>query len=73
MTCSTSSEQINDTEFKVACRVRVAYLKEQNHHFFTVFLNKFLEHIFNNILKLTKRNDKRFNNRGYSLFFSKVH
>ena len=37
---------------KVACRVRVAYLKEENHQFFTVFLNKFLKHVFNTILKL---------------------
>ena len=37
---------------KVACRVRVAYLKEWNHQFFTVFPNKFLKHVFNIILKL---------------------
>ena len=36
---------------KVACRVQVAYLKGYNHHFFTVFLNKFLKHVFNSILK----------------------
>ena len=36
---------------KVACRVRVAYLKEKNHHF-SVFLNKLLKHVFNIILKL---------------------
>ena len=39
-------------EIKVACRVRVAYLKEQNHQFFTVFLHKILKHVFNIILKL---------------------
>ena len=32
---------------KVACRVRVAYLMEQNHQFFAVFLNKFLNNVFN--------------------------
>ena len=37
---------------KVARRVRVAYLKEQNHNFFTVFLNKLLKHVFHIILKL---------------------
>ena len=38
------------TILKVACRVRVAYLKEENHHFSTVFLNKFLKHVFNLVL-----------------------
>ena len=37
---------------KVACRVRLAYLKEENHLFFTVFLNKFLKYVFKIILKL---------------------
>ena len=37
---------------KVACRVRVAYLKDQYHDFFTIFRNKFLKHVFNIILKL---------------------
>ena len=36
---------------KVTCRVRVAYLKEQSHQFFTVFLNKILKLVFNTILK----------------------
>ena len=30
----------------------VAHLKEQNHQFFTVSLNKFLKHVFNIVLKL---------------------
>ena len=41
---------------KVACRVRVAYLKESNHHFFTVFRNKFLKHVFDITLKLNTHN-----------------
>ena len=32
--------------------VRVTYLKEYNHHFFSIFLNKFLKHVFNIALKL---------------------
>ena len=44
--------KINETYLKVACRVRVAYLKEQNHYFFLVFLSRFLKHVFNSILKL---------------------
>ena len=47
--------------FKVARRVQVAYLKEQNQQFFTVFQNKFLKHVFNIILKLnnlTWKNNK---------------
>ena len=36
---------------KVACRVRIAYLKEQN-QFATAFINKFLKHVFNIIFKL---------------------
>ena len=32
--------------------VGVAYLKEKNHQFSTVFLNKFLKHVFNIIFKL---------------------
>ena len=33
----------------------LAYLKEQNDHFFTVFLNKFLKHVFISILKLNNQ------------------
>ena len=42
----------NRDHIKIACRVQVAYLKEQDHHFFTYFLNKFVRHVFNSILKL---------------------
>ena len=38
---------------KEASRVRVAYLKELNHQFFTITLNKFLKHVFNILLKLS--------------------
>ena len=41
-----------DSILKVACRVRVAYLKEYNQQFFTVVLNKYLKHVFNIVLKL---------------------
>ena len=51
--------------FKVACRVRVAYLKEQNYQFFTVFLNKFLKHVFNTILKSNNHTWKKIKNKFY--------
>ena len=46
---------LNLQVIKIACRVRVDYLKKQNHVFFTVFQNKFLKHDFNIILKLNNR------------------
>ena len=48
--------------FKVARRVQVAYLKEQNQQFFTVFQNKFLKHVFNIILKLNNHIWKKLQN-----------
>ena len=48
--------------FKVVCRVRVTYLKEWNQQFFTVFLNKFLKHVFNIILKLNNLTWKKLEN-----------
>ena len=40
-----ASKAASKKDIKVACRVRVAY------QFFTVFLNKFLKHVCNTILK----------------------
>ena len=48
--------------FKVACRVLEAYLKEQNQHFFTVFLNKFLKHVSNIMLKFNNHPWKKEEN-----------
>ena len=48
------------TLLKVTCRFRVAYLKEQNHHFFTVFLNNLLKHVFNIISKLNNHPWKKY-------------
>ena len=41
--------------FKMACMVWVIQLKGKNHFFFSIFLNKFLEHVLNVILKLNNK------------------
>ena len=53
-------EQNYSLGLKVTCRVRLAYLKWSNHQFFTVFLNKFLKHIFNIVLKLNNHTWKKY-------------
>ena len=51
--------ELPSLKLKVACRGRVVYLKEQNHHFFTVFRNKFLNHAFSITLKLNNHPRKK--------------
>ena len=47
---------------KVAWRVQVVYFKEQNQQFFSVFLNKYLKHVFNIVLKLNNHIWKKLQN-----------
>ena len=50
------------TDILITSRLMVAYrvssdlLKERNYHFFSVFLNRLLKHVFNIVLKLNNYN-----------------
>ena len=44
----------------VAYRVSSDLFKERNYHFFSVFLNKFLKHVFNIVLQLNNYNWKKY-------------